>query len=65
MSKRKKRKPRPQPPRYYWYDTDNCWCCKNRNNCSGCKFLKQYIAEGKGRNKRKRDRDETRVFDFS
>ena len=50
MSK-KLRKPRPQPPKYYWYDTDNCWRCKNKNTCSGCKFLKRYIAEGKHRKK--------------
>ena len=45
MSKNKKRKPRPQPPRYYWYDTDNCWNCSNKNGCSGCKRLKTYIHE--------------------
>ena len=39
----KRRKPRPEPPRYYWLDTDNCYCCKNRNGCSGCKFLKEYV----------------------
>ena len=39
----KRRKPRPQPPKYYWWDTDNCWCCKNRNGCSGCRFLVKYI----------------------
>lgn len=41
----KKRKPRPQPPRYFWWDTDNCWRCKNRNGCSGCRFLVKYIKE--------------------
>ena len=65
MSRVKNRKPRPQPPRYYWYDTDGCWCCKNRNGCAGCKFLKRYIAEGKGRNKRKIVRDEKRFLDNS
>ena len=44
MSKIKYRKARPQPPRYYWWDTDCCWACKDRNNCNGCKRLKQYIA---------------------
>ena len=63
MSRVKRRKPRPQPPRYYWYDTDGCWDCPNRNGCSGCKRLKQYIAEGKGRNKRKVLRDEKRSLD--
>ena len=41
MSK-SKRKQRPQPPKYFWTDTDNCWFCKNRNNCGGCKVLKDY-----------------------
>ena len=40
----KYRKARPQPPRYYWWDTDCCWACKDRNNCNGCKRLKQYVA---------------------
>ena len=44
MAKVKRRKPRPQPPKYYWWDTDNCYACKDRNNCSGCRFLKNYVA---------------------
>lgn len=48
MSK-KIRKPQPQPPRYYWWDSDNCYGCKNRNNCNGCKRLKVYNAESKRR----------------
>ena len=39
-----KRKPRPQPPRYFWLDADGCWFCKNLNGCGGCKVLKEYIA---------------------
>lgn len=35
---------RPQPPWYFHFDTDNCYRCKNRNGCEGCKFLKKYIA---------------------
>ena len=45
MSKVKYRKARPQPPKYYWSDTDYCWFCKNKNNCNGCKVLKKYIKE--------------------
>ena len=41
--KNKIRKQRPQPPQWFAYDTDCCWCCKNRNRCGGCKFLKRYI----------------------
>lgn len=48
--RKKIRKKRPQPPKYFWYDTDNCYACKNRNNCSGCKFLKEYIHEHKKHN---------------
>ena len=52
MSKIKYRKARPQPPKYFWLDADNCWFCKNKNNCNGCKVLKKYIKEkGKKRNK--------------
>ncbi len=43
--KHKKRKKRPEPPRYYDYDTDNCWCCDHRSGCSGCKRLKRYIHD--------------------
>ena len=63
MSKKKLRKQRPQPPRYFWLDTDNCWDCPNRNGCSGCKKLKTYIHE-KQLIKRKIVRNEKRFFDF-
>lgn len=36
-----KRKHRPSPPRWWLLENDNCWFCKNRNNCNGCKLLKQ------------------------
>lgn len=38
-----KRKIRPSPPRYFWLDADGCWCCKNRNNCANCKFVKDML----------------------
>ena len=38
----KRRKQRPQPPKYFDLDTDNCYRCKNKNNCGGCKVLKSY-----------------------
>ena len=46
-----KRKMRPQPPWWWTLDNDNCWFCKNRNNCGGCKLLKEQAAkERKKRN---------------
>ena len=41
MSKPKKRKMCPQPPWWWTLDNDNCWFCKNRNNCGSCKLLKE------------------------
>lgn len=44
-----KRKMRPQPPWWWTLDNDNCWFCKNRNNCGSCKLLKEQRAiERKG-----------------
>ena len=64
-SKRKKlmskRKVRPQPPRYAWYELDGCWFCKNRKGCNGCKVMKQYVAKQKEKIKR----EEKKKFDFS
>ena len=37
-----KHKPRPQPPKWYWLESDGCWNCKNRNNCNQCKRLKIF-----------------------
>ena len=39
-----KRKMRPQPPWWWTLDNDNCWFCKNRNNCGSCKLLKEQSA---------------------
>ena len=47
--KQKIRKKRPQPPRWWGYDSDNCWWCKNRNGCDGCKILKQFTRVNKGK----------------
>lgn len=43
--KSKRRKPRPQPPKKFFTDNDNCWFCKNKSNCSGCKILKEAVFE--------------------
>ena len=47
MSTKAKRKikMRPQPPPGFATDTDNCWFCKNRTGCGGCKILKRAVAE--------------------
>ena len=47
MSTKTKRKikMRPQPPPDFVIDTDNCWFCKNRTGCGGCKILKRVVAE--------------------
>ena len=42
-----KRKMRPQPPWWWTLDNDNCWFCKNRNNCGSCKLLKRQRAKDK------------------
>lgn len=39
----KYRKAQPSPPRYFWWDTDSCHFCKNRNNCRNCSYIKKYI----------------------
>lgn len=42
MTKRR-RKPRPEPPHWFWSDKDNCWDCnRNWNGCSSCKRLKIF-----------------------
>ena len=48
-----KRKPRPQPAKWYWWDTDNCWDCNHPNNCNQCKRLKQQRAYERGKRERK------------
>lgn len=40
-----RRKKRPEPPKYFWYDVDGCWFCKKKNACGGCKVLKEYIVD--------------------
>ena len=41
--KKKFRKPRPSPPKWFFPDSDNCWDCKyNWVGCTGCKRLKRF-----------------------
>lgn len=39
-----KRKCGHNPPKWWMIDNDNCWFCKNRNNCGSCKLLKKQAA---------------------
>ena len=40
---KKFRKPRPSPPKWFFWDNDNCWDCNcNHTGCSGCKRLKKF-----------------------
>lgn len=48
-----KRKPRPQPAKWYWWANDGCYGCKNRNNCNQCKPLKaQKVYEREERERK-------------
>ena len=47
-----KRKMRPQSPWRWELDNDNCWFCKNRNNCNGCKLLKRQRAKERKKGRR-------------
>lgn len=46
------RKPRPSPPRWWWFDTDGCWFCNNRRNCGSCKHLKRQKVKEEEKRKR-------------
>jgi len=39
------RKPKPEIPYWEWLDRDNCWFCKNRNNCNQCKANRKFAKE--------------------
>jgi hypothetical protein len=59
----KQRKPTPSPPRWVWWDLDNCWCCKDRHGCHNCKIMKKYKSDFQ-RRQRKKDKQKIRQFDF-
>jgi hypothetical protein len=48
-NKRKIRKPRPSPPDWVWYSwlDDNCYGCKDKNNCSNCNRLQSIPKKQK------------------
>lgn len=47
MTKSKRRKPHPSPPRWMLLKDldDNCYGCKNKNACGSCDRIKQEIKE--------------------
>lgn len=47
------RKPRPSPPKWFFWDNDNCWFCNNRRNCNSCHLCKEYDTIQKKRKLRK------------
>jgi hypothetical protein len=47
------RKPRPSPPRWFFWDNDNCWFCKNRRNCGNCSLCKKVNKKQQERRDRK------------
>lgn len=53
--KKKFCKPKPSPPHWYWWDSDNCWDCNNKTNCNGkgCKRLKEIKAKENERRRKK------------
>ena len=51
--KSKTRKPRPSPPKYFWWDQDGCWDCPDRNRCNSCKRCKEYVSIQNERKRRK------------
>ena len=55
----KKRKPTPSPPKWFWWDSDNCWDCNcNHKGCRNYKRLKQLSTQ------QKKKRDKKQNFDF-
>lgn len=53
---KKYRKPRPQPPNWFWPDSDNCWDCKyNYTKCNSCKRLKIFRKEYRDKNQRRKN----------
>lgn len=55
MSKKKIfRKPSPQPPNWFWWDTDNCWDCNcDHKGCRNCKRLKEMRKIERDKRERK------------
>lgn len=54
MAKEIRRKPTPEPPKWFWWANDDCWDCnRKRHGCRGCKRLKEMRAEERERRERK------------
>ena len=64
MAKSNRRKIKPEPPWYWYYDVDACWWCKQDfRTCGGCKKVKEYITNHQN-TKRKINRRQKIEFDF-
>lgn len=66
VAKRKYRNP-PSMPHWFWLDMDNCWFCKNRNDCSNCSVIKKsrkkYLDIKEGIRYMKMIKDEVNTFE--
>jgi hypothetical protein len=50
MAKEIRRKPAPEPPKWFWWANDACrGCNRKRHGCRGCKRLKEMRAEERER----------------
>lgn len=66
MSKKKiMRKPTPQPPKWYWLDSDGCWDCnRNHTGCHNCPRLKEIRDIERKKKTRKNKQSLTKKQDF-
>lgn len=62
----KRRKWRPEPPRWFHLDNDNCWWCKrDYQTCGGCSRMKKRIVSKRSieRDKLRQARNKRRSYD--
>lgn len=59
----RKHKPRPEPPRWYFWDNDECWDCNiNWNGCNSCKKLKHFRHEYRDRKDSEKEKSECKDY---
>ena len=55
MSKKKIfRKPKPQPPKWFWLDIDGCWDCNCGNNCKRLKEMRKIERDRRERKEKQK-----------